>query len=352
MANTKSTNLHTFSTALGRDNLYDLLSQRRKGIESNATQFKSFDFSNVAMYADKTSSIKTTDADFRRFHQMTLYIDANTIHHGGDFSQYTIITSNLPESISYSLGSDWTTPLNFNNATTNLLMQMAGSTIDKSMASGISRATTMRMWNGTKPLSLNLTIPVIDDGASASGTNLVEALEILGSLALPSTTDSGFYRPPPSPLSLNIKYRDGFNKDENGNYSLGAIKTKSLSAGNNWGRVMLQLGGILLVDYCIIESVDVKYPNTKAMIKHTYTDENFGRTGHSYLTPLLAEVTLKISTIEALTGLTYSNMLWVKEQAGQGSGTFDISKGIVGYASAAVVEGGKTISNVVQGIKK
>ena len=29
--------------------------------------------------------------------------------------------------------------------------------------SGVSRASTLKVWNGTKPLSLSLTIPVIDD---------------------------------------------------------------------------------------------------------------------------------------------------------------------------------------------
>ena len=56
----------------------------------------------------------------------------------------------------------------------------------------------------------------------------------------------------------------------------------------------------------LIEKVSVNYPNTKTLIKHTYrTSDNLGTGGIEYLTPLLAKVTLEISTIEAMTASTY-----------------------------------------------
>ena len=303
----------------------------------NATVHKSLDFSNVGLYASNTSA----EEDFRKFHQMTLYISfegGGAISHGATHKTF-MITSNLPEKLSYSLSSEWAQPLNFGSATTNLLMEM-GTSMTGSHHSGVSRASTLKVWNGTKPLSLSLTIPVIDDidngGANENGinTNLVEALEILGSLVLPKRYNSSFYTSPPSPLGFTIKYAKGIdnqgNIDRGGNYTL---------SSNQYCRIMLQLGGILLVDKCIIEGVDVTYPNTKTMIKHTYQNEFFGKTGNSYLHPLLAEVTLRISTVEALTAENYSKMLWARSQNGMGHGTIDASQGIVGYATATLFEG-------------
>lgn len=341
MSNTKTTNLNNKSNSSEKDPLLNAASRdkiynnalNKKATE--ATWFKSFDFSNTAIYAkndyDKASSlIKSEDnAFFRRFHQMTIYVQKPHVYSHGSFKtdhKYLVITSNLPESFSYSFGGDWVTPFNFGNPTMNAIMQVFGK--EAGFASGVSRATTLRIWNGSKPLSLNLTIPVIDDGyesekdnGSGTGTNLVEALEMLGSLALPRYIGStgATYVPPPSPIGINIKYK---NKDKvkatgaNGE----AIDWETENTGwssSNPSRIMLQLGGMLLIDHCIIENVDVKYPNTKAMIRHDYTanEENFGNTGGFYLHPLLAEVTLRISTAEALTANNYSKMLWAKEDA-------------------------------------
>lgn len=338
MSNTKKENLtNTPITSNGLENAntrYAMWASNYK----NATLHKSLDFSNVGLYADRNG-----DVDFRKFHQMTLYIafeSGGAISHGATHKTF-MITSNLPEKLSYSLSSEWAQPLNFGNATTNLLMEM-GTSMTGSRHSGVSRATTLKVWNGTKPLSLALTIPVIDDidngGISENGinTNLVEALEILGSLVLPRRYNSSFYTSPPSPLGFTINYAKGFDDktklDTSGNYTI---------SSNQYCRIMLQLGGILLVDKCIIEGVDVTYPNTKTMIKHTYQNEFFGKTGNSYLHPLLAEVTLRISTVEAVTAENYSKMLWARSQNNMGHGTVDAAHGVVGYTTATLFEGYK-----------
>ena len=82
---------------------------------------------------------------------------------------------------------------------------------------------------------------------------------------------------------------------------------------------MVQLGGIMLIDRCIITGVDVNYPNTKTLIKHNYRSYLTGASEQTYLAPLLAEVTIHVETIEAMTAHTYSNMLWLKQQAGTGN---------------------------------
>lgn len=339
MSNTKKENLtNTPITSNGLENAntrYAMWASNYK----NATLHKSLDFSNVGLYADRNG-----DVDFRKFHQMTLYIafeSGGAISHGATHKTF-MITSNLPEKLSYSLSSEWAQPLNFGNATTNLLMEM-GTSMTGSRHSGVSRATTLKVWNGTKPLSLALTIPVIDDidngGVSENGinTNLVEALEILGSLVLPRRYNSSFYTSPPSPLGFTINYAKGFDDKTKKLDTSGTYKISS----NQYCRIMLQLGGILLVDKCIIEGVDVTYPNTKTMIKHTYQNEFFGKTGNSYLHPLLAEVTLRISTVEAVTAENYSKMLWARSQNNMGHGTVDAAHGVVGYTTATLFEGYK-----------
>jgi len=345
----------SIDSASARDSVFATIEQS----VNRAHLHKSFDFSNVALFATngdsagdamtKTGFNPKDNSSFRRFHQMTLYIQVPvTNSHANAVStgyQTIIITSNLPESIQYDVGSEWGAPLNFGDATTNLLMQMVGSKIG--LNSGVSRVTTMRIWTGSKPLSLNLKVPVIDDGGSDTRTNLVEALEVLGSLALPRAGGAGFYTPPPSPLRASLSYATGISQDGKPE-GKGSI---NFAAGGSYGRIMLQLGGILLVDNCIIEGFSVNYPNTKAMIRHDYAavGENFGTTGGYYLHPLLAEVTLKISTIEAMTADFYSKMLWARDQKGAGAASVDLSTGLMGYITGGVMQGFSNVKSFFTG---
>lgn len=289
----------------------------KKGSE---TYHKSFDFSNIGIATGENTSNK----HLRQFHQTRIYINDfdGMIHHNdrkGSTEATYLISANLPESIDYKIGSKWEAPLSaFGDAKFNALMQTIGNSVDNNLPSGINRATTMKIWGGTEPLSLSLKIPVIDDGytyksdATGVNTNLVEALEFLGSLCLPKLDSLyGFYTPPPSPLDIVIKY--------------GEKSHQSLNFRPKHGRIMVQIGGILLIDNCIIKGVHVDYSNTKALIRHQYaTGITPGQTGSTYLTPLLATVTIDITTIEALTAETYSHMLWLKHQKDQGVGVADI----------------------------
>ncbi len=307
---------------------------------NRASIHKSLDFSNVGVFgggADARSiSTSGSEAEFRHFHQMRLFIEeANMRKHGDTVNETTIITANLPERIQYSLNSKWSAPLSFFDATTNLLFQMVGPALtDTKVRSGVPRVSGFKIWTGTDPLTLDLTIPVIDDGGNSTATNLVEALEVLGSLCLPAYDPGswGFYEPPPSPLDLTINY----TRPAEGQGLAGQWKDDSISLKTNYSRIMLQLGGILLVDKCVIENMTVTYPNTKAQIMHDYTvkPEYFGRTGVKYLHPLLAEVHLRISTIEAMTSDVYSRMLWAKPQESQGKGVADM-KGVTNAFNTA-----------------
>ena len=95
--------------------------------------------------------------------------------------------------------------------------------------------------------------------------------------------------------------------------------------GANHARIMIQLGGMLLIDNCVITQMDVKYKNTKSQIRHSYTAKQNNGKRFSYLTPQLAEVTLSITTLEALTTQTYSKMLWCRRQQTSAAGNVDAS---------------------------
>lgn len=288
-------------------------------MSSNCSLHKSFDFSNINIGSSQ----------YKQFHQTRIYVKdfqgmtTGGSQVGGKGSTY-IISSNLPESFNYAIGSEWGNPLSdIFKGVGNLVMQFAssaamqaGGTIAEAgsqFRSGINRAANFLIWNGAKPLEIQLKIPVIDDNSYQSGcgnvkTNLKEALEFLGCLALPNLDGSlGFYTPAPSPLQLNVKFNGN-------NYTLSPNKA----------RIMVQIGGILFIDNCIIKGVSVSYPNTKALM----------RRDDGSLSPVLAEVTITITTIETLTSRTYTKMLWLKQQPDQGNFTLDVD---------AILEKGKEI---------
>ena len=61
-------------------------------------------------------------------------------------------------------------------------------------------------------------------------------------------------------------------------------------------------------------------------IKEYYGNNSINtNAGKYYLTPLFANVTIKITTIEATTANTYSRMLWMNDQTDQGHGSADAS---------------------------
>lgn len=340
--NSRPTNLSKYRTAATASDVAMISSDEDVNyanlmITNKAKSFhKSLDFSNVGQPVAGAGNSR-----LRQFHQTRLYIKdyGGMIHHGkidkANSQETYLISANLPEQFSYTIGSKWAQPLAaFSNANVNMLMQMGGHDIlnnignseiankfgvggnwGDSVQSMNNRVASFYAWEGSEPLKLSLQIPVIDDGhpngdaGSSTGlhTNFVEALEFLGSLCLPKSGAGklGFYQPPPSP------YEGDFE-----------IFNTNLKLSANKAHIMLQLGGILLVDNIIIEKISVTYPNTKTMIRHWYkgdTNPGYTNQGNStYLTPLLAMLTINLTTAEALTAQTYSNMLWLKQQSDQG----------------------------------
>lgn len=329
--------------ATSSDNVLNSLHKARYSFETN---HKSFDFSDswVGDISSKDEDGKligpnrkvedeksgTPEAwQYRKYHQTAIYIYPEESN-----GTTCLITSNLPEKLGYSLNSHWETPLKWGNGLFNLGAQIIRGN------SGVSRANTFMVWSGTDPLKIQLDIPVIDDGSDESRTNLMEALELLSGLVLPSRkAKHSFYTPPPSPLSLTIK--------------TGGDKDKTLAWNNK--RILVQLGGMLLLDHCVIEKVEVNYPNTKAQILHDYTtpgkDMGYFAEGKRFLHPLLAEVKITVSTIEALTQETFKNMLWGKTQGEQGELTIDVS-GMMKVKNAFMAFiSGKSLKEVTQALE-
>lgn len=317
---------------------------------------KSLDFSNVGLYDnDPTKNGKA----YRQFHQTRIYVQGLDTF-GGMYSHGTqkkdntfLISANLPELVNYRIGSDWTNPLSgLGGPLLSTLSGLLKSGLSETTAANAiptslyNRFQTVQMWSGTKPLTMSITIPVIDDSHSAttlkqstasSHANFAEALEFLGSLCLPNTVERstpnksnnlsadhfGFYVPPPSPLKIKA-YWNGTQEqtDENGTKKQVWAAKGPLDLKNaNYARIMIQLGGMLLIDNCIITGIAVQYNNTKSLIRHYYnTSEHDKKHELDYLTPMLAEVTITFSTMEALTAHDYSKMLWLKRQSDIGQG--------------------------------
>lgn len=323
-------------------------------LSSTCNYHKSFDFSNINIDSSGYGYLK-------QFHQTRIYVKdfdgmtSNGEKFGGKDSTY-IISANLPESFNYAIGSEWGSPLSdIFKGVGNLALQLGSAAaieaggkwakLGNNIRSGVNRAANFLIWSGAKPLEIQLKIPVIDDNSYQSGcgnvkTNLKEALEFLSCLCLPKLDGTlGFYTPAPSPLELNIIWNR--EKDKSGK-----VTTKQFKLSPNKARIMVQIGGMLFIDNCIIKNVSVNYPNTKGLM---YRDNE------NNLTPILAEVTISVTTIETLTSKTYTKMLWLKQQPDQGRGTADVDailkkgKQIYSQVENGVIErygGGKLKDNV------
>lgn len=324
----------------------------KKSVYGNTTYHKSLDFSNrgfkyinngYGASGNLDATIENSDDYYlRAFHQMRIFIEvpagmqAIINHHGknlGGSNTTFLISSNLPETVSYQVRSNWSAPLSgFNIPLINALTMMIDNALPPSFGkyvpdSLINRVQTIQVWNGVDPLQMQLTIPVLDDSHNGDGnisTNLAEALEILGSLALPTYNETekfGFYTPPPTPYEINFKKgAKGLATMGNENKS----ETKRLFSKNH-AKIMIQLGGMLLIDNCIIRGIRVTYKDTKSQLLHKYTRWGEKNAGFKYLLPQLAEVTLDISTVEAMTSQVYSRMLWCRRQSDMGKGEFDMA---------------------------
>lgn len=243
------------------------------------------------------------ESEWRKYHLLSIYFNGQSSPRIPSF----VLQAQLPQQIGYTISSTYTEPLSFaSSSIANMAAQMFGRG-GQYFPSASARVSTLKMWEKSTPITLDLEIPLLDDGISGDGTNYMECIDLLSRLVLPQydgdESKLGMYTPPPSPLALDLKY----SKSQD-----------SLRLSSERTRLMLQLGGMFLMDHCILESMTITYPNTKAQIRHDYSSIQNGTFRNNFLLPIMATLKIKISSVEGMTYDTFAKMIGLHAQKDAG----------------------------------
>ncbi len=287
----------------------------------------------------------------KQFHALTFYF-RNSL----DAKKGAIITSSLPESFTYSIGGVYNNPI-----------QLGGSDFAKAVTAaftsntkGLSfNADTSLIWQSPKRMEIIFKIPIFDDSGSGTNINYQEAIELFSEAILPQVGEDGLYRSIPGPNIIRaLRYRatnesggvatiaaqkiddavirGQFVRDKDNNI-IGKTKLSQLinSEGQLWDRISVQVGGLLLLDWCVIKDLKVTFPNTKAQVLHDFRSKskkrdsegnlisNKARSGNTsledgtrfkaHLQPIQAELEVTVSTVMGMTRATFRDMLYQNE---------------------------------------
>lgn len=308
-----------------------------------------------------------TDADMsnsplKRFHQVVICgnsveplsqgADENLIGGYKNTEDY-VITAQLPNSFRYSIGSNWSEPFK--------------SVLDFSSANGLTSAATygqnsalfglatMSVWESPTPLQIQLTLSCLDDIATGSNQNTLEAIDLFSRWSLPYEVNKwGMYAGLPGPAvpPISLKY----NKyDENGKLVEKNGESADLTIGNKKDstRLSVLVGGMLFMDYCILKQVEVSYPNTKAQYLHDYHVATFTRGAKEAdagirLLPVRCDITLTFQTIMGLTQTNFRNMLALRNNSDPGNMNEIKLGGIQEFAGDRI---GSNVSEMINDVK-
>lgn len=255
------------------------------------------------------------DSPLKQFHMLTIYLK-NSVKNTG-----CVIKATLPEQFTYNIGGEWGNPIQLSGGDTlnAFLSQVTGGKVSTQQS-----VDSFMVWQKPKRLELNLKIKVFDDTSNDSRINYQEAFDLLSRAVLPDTDTNGYYEKIPGPIMtrvLNSKKTDEkkIKLSESMQYmndkiadNMEIINGKS----SEFDRITVQIGGVLLVDWCVIRNIKITYPNTKAQILHNYKgtekEKKFGYKMH--LQPLIAELEITISTVMSLTQLAFRSMLYLNDQ--------------------------------------
>lgn len=264
-----------------------------------------------------------SDSPLKRFHQVIICgnstepISGDTKDNligGYNNTQDYVITAQLPDSFSYRIGGSWSTPL---KSITETFGQYNGLV---SAATGGQNSTafglaTYSVWEAPEPLGVKLTLQCIDDIASGTQQNTLEAIDLISRWTLPYQVNKwGMYSGIPGPgiPPISIKYNSPANK--------GAEDTLKAQVSNQKDKTRLSvlIGGMLFMDNCILKHVDIEYPNTKAQYLHDYHVATFTQNSSTSdagirLLPIRCNITLEFETIIGLTQTNFRNMLALRE---------------------------------------
>lgn len=254
-----------------------------------------------------------TTSSLKQFHLLTFVFRSSKRPNIG-----RLITASLPEQLAYKIGGKWEAPIKLTgNSTVTALIQTA---TDNRLSTSFAVDTT-QVWMGTEPLEMVFKIPVFDDSGTSSGINYQEALACFGEAILPELNSAGAYSSVPGPNMLDVLG----GKQGDKRYWLQNFAEKARDAASKglsevfgdelervWDRITVQVGGLLLMDWCIIKNVKVTFPNTKAMVLHDWSKiESDQRKGQ--LQPLLAQIEVTVTTAKGITRSNFKNMLQLQE---------------------------------------
>lgn len=279
---------------------------------------------NRRRYCLDLSGKYNTNSPLKQFHCAT-FVFRNI----SDATQNAILTTALPNKIKYSFGGRWQSQFSALGQE-NFIGALVSSLTSGQYSAGfdISTATT---WSNTEPMTILLQIPVFDDVGSNTGVNYQDAIELLAEAALPDVTGTGAYTKIPGPTAWQ-QIKEVKTSDPNGQEKDGTVITRFVETGaglvvstgsfiagmsaetgaNPWQRITLQLGGVLLMDWCIIKKVSVEFPNTKHQVLHDWSAvETNGRKMH--LQPITAIISVEIETVQGLTLDKFRRMIRLQE---------------------------------------
>lgn len=250
-----------------------------------------------------------TTSKLKQFHLLT-FVFRNT----KNANIGRLITSSLPEQLAYKIGGKWEKPIKLTGGS---LINAVVQNVTGGKFSTTFAVDTTQVWMGTEPLEMVFKIPIFDDSGTNSGINYQEALDCFSEAILPELNSAGSYSNIPGPNILDIL--GGTMGDKNvwlQNQTKNVFDTFSDFIGDNkarrWDRITVQVGGILLMDWCIIKDIKVTFPNTKAMVLHDWTHiQSDLRSGQ--LHPLLAQIEVTVATAKGITRSNFKRMLQLQE---------------------------------------
>lgn len=275
----------------------------------------------------------------KQFHALTFYFrDTRTPSNGA------IITSTLPESFSYQIGGVWQNPVQLGGGALSNSFVNAITKGNKSLAFSVD---TSLIWQSPKRMDLVFKIPVFDDSGTGTHRNYQEAIELFSEAILPEVGEDGVYNSVPGPnIFTALTYRAKGGKETKAAQTFSDVASTLGDAANKhlygrygiWDRISIQVGGLLLLDWCVIKDLKVTFPNTKAQVLHDYrkrtrvVDEETGDLisnevfknnenkeesleGNLYdykvhLQPIQAELEITVSTVMGMTRATFKDMLY------------------------------------------
>ena len=190
------------------------------------------------------------NSPMKQFHAVTIVLRGP--------QDQAVIAAALPEKLQYTIGSKWNVPFKSTNASTSfrsLIQEMTGNQYSLKWVYG-----NCLVWEDAEPLVMKLKIPGFDDGLDQTQVNYQDVMKLLGEAVLPEIGKSGQFSslPGPSMMSVldNTENIAGTGTADKVEKAFKEFKD-SYSHQSKWPRITVQIGGLLLIDYCIIKNVSI-----------------------------------------------------------------------------------------------